>query len=111
MWCSSCGVPISAEHKNFGVKHLECVKHKKAKFSGQRPFGAAEPHVEENPVLMENKQQPLASVFNKMNMDNDINSDFAAAFGHAGIPLEKLDHPSIKGLLKNSLFEVIGASL
>jgi len=97
MWCSKCGVPINVEHKNFGVKHLESVKHKKAKSSGQRPFGAAEPRVDESPVLVEKKQQPLASVFNKMNTENNITSDFAAVFGHAGIPLEKLDHPSIKG--------------
>ena len=22
MWCSSCGVPINVEHKNFGANHL-----------------------------------------------------------------------------------------
>ena len=50
--------------------------------------------------FMEIKQQPLSNVFNKMNTENEINADFAAAFGHAGIPCEKLGHPSIVGLIR-----------
>ena len=46
------------------------------------------------------QQQPLTNVFSKMNTENEIDADFAAAFGHAGIPCDKLGHPSIIGLIQ-----------
>ena len=50
--------------------------------------------------MVAGKQQPLATVFSKMNTKSYFNSDVAAAFGHARIPLEKPGHSSIKGLIK-----------
>ena len=45
-------------------------------------------------------QQPLTTVFSKMNTENEIDAAFAAAFGHAGIPCGKLGHPLIVGLIQ-----------
>ena len=42
----------------------------------------------------------LGVVFSKMNIENEIDTDFAAAFGHAGMPFDKLGHPSIVVLIQ-----------
>ena len=84
---------------NYGRNQLGSATHQKATAAGKTAFGAALPHDEQPPVL-EGKQQPLSNVFNKMRTEEGINSYFAAVNSHGGIPLVKLGHPSICGLVQ-----------
>ena len=45
-------------------------------------------------------QNPILSSFSRDANKASVNADITAAFLGAGIPLEKLDHPSMKGFLK-----------
>ena len=42
----------------------------------------------------------LRQLLDGMNSKDSITDDFVASFLQAGIPLNKLDHPSIRGLIK-----------
>ena len=101
MWCNSCGILIRHDHENFGKNHVKTTRHQKNVQLGVRKFGPQSSQQAESSGTAAVSRQPMPQeLWCKEETANRINSDFAAAFLHAGLPLHALDNPSIRGLFK-----------
>ena len=114
MWCGICNVPVNFKEKCSAANHIKSAKH--VQNAAKKPTlvdkpGPSAPLKEEakqdthaeNSALPPPKKQKLGNVktiFTGLNTKEHITDDFVAAFLQAGLPLNKLDHPSICGLVQ-----------
>ena len=112
-----CAQPICHKEKSTAKRHITFPQHKKVKhdypklvktpgLSAPVESKSEGPEVNNNPATSKpnetlaapQKQVDLKSLLDGMKHKEMVSDDFAAAFLQAGIPLKKLDHPSICGL-------------
>uniref|UniRef100_A0A7S4C710 DUF659 domain-containing protein n=1 Tax=Eutreptiella gymnastica TaxID=73025 RepID=A0A7S4C710_9EUGL len=94
MWCSSCEAVIQHKHKHFATYHLQSNTHERKVLVTKLP---PSPQVQD-PVIVE--QATMEEQLSKANTEDLINEDLTAAFWGAGILLEKIDHLSLRGVLR-----------
>ena len=98
MWCIHCEVPVQHSHPN---THIKSGKHQRKSNSPSKPdFGAAEGTPPSSDATIEEPVHTFASTSDRTVIIDAINEDVIAALLGAGIPLEKIDHPSFRGVLR-----------
>ena len=101
MWCIHCEVPVQHSHPNFANTHIKSGKHQRKSNSPSKPdFGAAEGTPPSSDATIEEPVHTSASTSDRTVIIDAINEDVMAALLGAGIPLEKIDHPSFRGFLR-----------
>lgn len=119
-WCLYCHVPIDVKEKSTATKHVQSQGHKKRKLESTKvnlkpgPSAAvsgtgvpsqlktmAAPTPQASPLKPDASiQLDLNKMLESLNTKDHITDDFVAAFLQAGIAPNKLDHPSIRGLIR-----------
>ena len=128
MWCIACAVPVDWKEKCTAKRHLKSKGHLKCKAKGRLLVSKSGPSADICPLPIAastleglpftlcvffsvfnpsaspapappKKQADLKRMLDNQNEADNISDGFVAAFLHAGIPVAKLDHPSVRGVL------------
>ena len=103
LWCLACQKPVQHERKSVVEAHTLTTKHTELKGKlAQKLVSSPSGSCAESPVSAKGPltQGDVKKMMQAKEATFDARDDLAAAFIAAGIPLSKLEHPSIRGFLR-----------